>query len=196
LVLNLKLSEVDLLAGMHTKTRYNIRVAQRKGVKIRFSCDVRDLDLFAVLAQEVHARSPFRYHPISYYRAMLEALTDDCALEIGVAEHNGRVLAVHLFVTFAGTTTYLHGASGNSQRHLMAPHLLHWEAVRRAQERGSSSFDFYGVAPIGFAPTHPWAGITRYKEGFGGARTTTIGAYEYVMHRPKMWLYAAAHSWR
>lgn len=195
LVMDLKLAEEELLSGMHAKTRYNIRLAQRKEVRIRFSREARDLDLFDQLAHEVNARSSFRYHPSSYYRAMLDTLTDDCALEIGVAEREGKVLAVHLFVTFAGTTTYLHGASSTQARHFMAPHLLHWEAIRRAKEQGSHLFDFYGVAPAG-AFDHPWAGITRYKEGFGGRRTTTIGAYDYIVSRPKSWLYTAVHQWR
>jgi len=180
LVVDLKMSEDDLLAEMHQKTRYNIRLAERKGVEIRFSRNVKDLDSFLELAREVSARGEFRYHPDLYYRAMHSVLA---SLELAVAEHEGNVLAVHLLVSFGDWTTYVHGASSNSSRDLMGPHLLQWETIRRAKAQGKSTYDFFGVTPADAKSHHAWAGIARFKEGFGGRRVSYIGAHDLVLDR-------------
>lgn len=219
LVLDLKKSEEELLGEMHQKTRYNIRLAGKKGVTIRFSTDAADIDHFLKLSSDVHERSAFHYHPEAYYRAMHSALSSPFApdgatedkpaarLEIGIAEHQGDVLAVHLLVYFGDTATYVHGASSSAKRDLMAPHLLQWESIRRAKEKGLAIYDFFGVAPEAVSPpagggdrgggsTHPWDGITRFKEGFGGRRVSYLGAYDYVLDPLWYWTYSTGRRAR
>lgn len=195
-LLNLAPSTDELLAGMHQKTRYNIRLAEKKGVTVRFSTDATDLDHFIRIAHEVSDRSAFHYHPATYYQAMLTALTPTGMIELAVAEHEGDVLAVHILMTFAGTTTYVHGASSSTKRALMAPHVLQWQTIVRAKERGTRQYDFYGIAPIDAPPTHPWAGITRFKEGFGGTHHEYPGAYDLVLKPLKYWGYKLGQEMR
>ena len=180
LVVDLTKGEEELLAGMHAKTRYNIRLAERRGVRVRFSADEKDLGTFLELAQDVATRSPFRYHGPEHYRAMLKVLAPAGMLTLAVAEYGGRPLAVYILVKFGNTVAYVHGASGSGARNVMAPHLLMWESIRRAKQGGAKHFDFFGVAPPGAGPDHPWAGITRFKEGFGGRRENYAGAYDLV----------------
>lgn len=187
LVLGLEKSEEELMAGMHAKTRYNVRLAERKGVKVRFSASLKDIEVFLGLSREVTERSSFRYHPDNYYRAMLKALKENDMIEVAVAEHEGIALAANILVTFGGVATYAHGASSSSKREAMAPQLLMWESIKRAKLKGAKKFDFYGVAPPGSDKEHSWSGITRLKQGFGGKRESYIGAYDYVL-QPGMYM--------
>lgn len=179
LILDITRPEDRLLAGMREKTRYNIRLAARRGVRVRFSTAERDLEHFLRCAREVERRSPFQYHPDAYYRTMLR----QPGVELGLAEYRDTVLAADIFITSGAVTTYAHGASGEAHRNVMAPQLLMWEAIRRARGRRIQRFDFYGVVVRGAHERHPWAGITRFKEGFGGRREDYVGAYDFVLDR-------------
>lgn len=180
LVLDLDKSEEELLAEMHHKTRYNIRLAGKRGVTTRFSTDVKDVEIFLDLARRVTGRSEFSYHPDAYYRKLLDVLGKEGMAEIAIAEHEGQPLAAHIMLYAGEGATYVHGASSQEKREVMAPQLLYWETIRRAKAKGLKTFDLYGVAPEDAGPNHPWAGITRVKMGFGGKRVTYAGAYDLV----------------
>ncbi len=196
LVLDLTKGEEELLSEMHQKTRYNIRLAEKRGVRIRFSSDPADLDHFLRLSKDVHSRSAFSYHPDHYYRAMSEALSPTQNFEIALAEYEGQALAAHILVSFGDTVTYVHGASSSSQRELMAPHLLQWESIKRAKSAGYRTYDFFGVKPPEADEKHSWSGITRFKEGFGGQRITYPGAYDYVLDPVWYWTYSTSRKLR
>ncbi|MEK7545994.1 MAG: peptidoglycan bridge formation glycyltransferase FemA/FemB family protein [Patescibacteria group bacterium] len=187
LIVDLAPEREAIMAAMHEKWRYNIRLAERKGVKV-YVAGERDhgaLDVFWDLLEETTERDGFRAHDKEYYRSMLEAFAGDPAKEgalrpvarLVFAEHDGRVLAANLMVYFGSTATYLHGASSRARRELMAPHLLHWTAMLDAKSWGYRDYDFWGVAPEG-AEGHPWAGISRFKRGFGGTYVAYPGAYD------------------
>lgn len=179
-IIDLTKSDEELLGAMHQKTRYNIRLAEKKGVQVRFGTEVSDLEIFLGLKHQVEERSAFRYHPEAYYRAMHQALGTAGMFVVAIAEHDGTPLAAHLLISFAGTTTYVHGASASSKRHLMAPHLLQWTSMQWARQQGAQWYDLYGIAPADASPHHPWAGITKFKLGFGGQREEYIGAWDYI----------------
>ncbi|MDZ4225684.1 MAG: peptidoglycan bridge formation glycyltransferase FemA/FemB family protein [Candidatus Andersenbacteria bacterium] len=189
LAVDLRLSEEELLAGMNQKTRYNINLARRKGVKVIFTTGEDGVEAFLKLAREVEKRSEFHYHPPEYYRVMHKALTREGMLTVALAKYEGKVLAAHLLITFGGATTYVHGASSSGQREVMAPHLLQWESIRRAKAAGKQQYDFFGVAPQGADEHHDWAGITRFKLGFGGRRVDYVGAYDLALEPYWYWIY-------
>lgn len=195
IILDITQSGEDLLGGMHQKTRYNIRLAQRKGVAVRFSRSAHDLTSFLVLSKQVSERAAFSYHPDSYYEALLQLPM----AELAIAEFEGVVLAVHMLVSFGDTVTYVHGASSSEQRSLMAPQLLQWESIKRAKVAGYKKYDFFGVAPLrpsgsaGQAP-HAWDGITKFKEGFGGHRVSYVGAYDYILDSMWYWTYSTSRK--
>lgn len=205
LVIDLDRDPDDILAAMHEKWRYNIRLAERKGVKVYIAGerDAGALDVFWDLLQETTERDRFRAHGKEYYRSMLEALagapaTDGKTRPVArfvFAEHDGRVLAANLMVYFGRTATYLHGASSRARRELMAPHLLHWTAMLDAKAWTYGRYDFWGVAPEG-AEDHPWAGITRFKRGFGGRYLEYPGTYDVPLDRTWYGLYALAQKLR
>lgn len=181
LLLDLRQTASALLAAMHHKTRYNIRLAEKRGVQVRFSTAPADLETFIRLSYDVEERSVFRYHPPDYYRAMHNALSPSGLFAIAIAELAGTTLAAHILISFGDTVTYVHGASSSHERQSMAPHLLQWASIQWAQAAGKATYDFFGVAPPGAPSDHPWAGITRFKESFGGRRVSYLGAYDYVV---------------
>ena len=187
LMLDLAKSEDDLLAGMHRKARYNIRLAQRRGVTIRQSVDPQDVDTFFDLMRETTKRDRFSSHLPEYYQKQVEILGQDNLLKLFLAEYEGQIIAVAIVSFFGNRATYLHGASSYQHRNLMAPHLVQWAAIKEAQKRGCSWYDFNGIAPSDAGENHPWAGVTRFKRGFGGQEKNWTGtldlSYSCLWHR-------------
>ena len=186
-IVDLDAGENELLAQMHSKTRYNIRVAKRHGVVIREACRDNahlfrhDIDVFWGLLAETSFRDSFHTHAKSYYEKMLDALSPkkgvgmSCRLHF--AEYQGKAIAAAITTEYGNTVTYLHGASVAEFRKVMAPNLLHWELIRQAKADGFGHYDFWGIAPPD-EPEHRWAGITRFKTGYGGRVESYIGAWE------------------
>jgi len=179
LILDITRSEDELLAGMHHKTRYNIRLAKRKGVEIRQSIDLKDLDIFWDLLCETTKREKFKPHSREYYRKQLEVLGKEGLIKLFLARYKGKVIAANIVSYFGDTATYLHGASLYEYRKVMAPHLLQWEAILEAKRKGCKYYDFWGIAPKD-SSSHPWLGITRFKKGFGGQEVHYIGAWDKI----------------
>lgn len=177
--LDLQPSEDELLAGLRQKTRYNVRLAQKHGVQVRFSNAPADVEIFLDVAKHM-SESGFSYHPDEYYRTFMNVLGPAGMVELAIAEYNGEALAAHMMVYANGLATYVHGASRKDKRALMAPQLLYWETIKRAKAKGLTTFDFYGVMPEGADLNHPWAGLTRVKSGFGGRRVSYAGAYDFI----------------
>lgn len=184
LMLDLSLSLEKLMAGFHQKTRYNIRLAEKKGVKVKISTSEADLEVFWQLVKETATRDKFNSHPKEYYLSLIKELAKDNLLQIFLAEYNGKVLAANLNIFFGDTAVYLHGASSDENRNLMAPYLLQWQAITQAKKLGFKYYDFWGIAPEG-AKDHPWAGVTRFKLGFGGQRIDYLGAWDWPIK--KLW---------
>lgn len=204
LIADLRQEPEALLAAMHEKWRYNIRLAERKGVRVFMAgeSDADALDIFWGLMEETTERDRFRGHDKRHYGLMLETLRGDPAAaaakpvaRLVFAEHDGKVLAANLMLYFGDTAVYLHGASSRERREVMAPHLLHWTAMQDAKRWGFAKYDFWGVAPEG-AEDHPWAGITRFKRGFGGAYVSYPGTYDLPVDRFSYSLYALAKKLR
>jgi len=157
LMLDLNKSEEDLLKDMHQKTRYNIRLARKKGVEI-VEGGIKDFNNFWELMNKTSNRDGFRIHSKEHYLKML----DVDFIKIFFAKFEGRIISVGIFSLFGDTVTYMHGASDNEHRNVMAPYLLQWELITRAKENGFRYYDFYGI------DSEKWPGVTRFKKGFGG----------------------------
>lgn len=179
-----------VVANMKPKTRYNVRLAEKKGVTARIVTGTEAMDDLARLLEQTAARDKFSLHPLAYYEAMLASLKDGpvrCFLAF--AEYEGRPLAANITIDFNGQRTYLHGASSNLHRNLMAPAYLHRFLIEDAIKKGMASYDFWGVAPVGARKGHAWAGITQFKLGFGGEIVTSPGTYDVTLNTPIYALY-------
>lgn len=200
LVLSLQSDEL-LLQGFHEKTRYNIRLAERKGVTVTSSAavDSKELAAFLALSAGTGERQAFHYHPNEYYQAMLASLgaVGDEGISVSVvAAWQGETPLAALIALFApGIAYYLHGASSYEHRSLMAPHLLQFRTMQLARdEHGATRYDFWGIAPEGAPDSHPWAGVTRFKLGFGGERVHYPDSVDLVIQLFRYTLYRAARQ--
>ncbi|MCE9643157.1 MAG: peptidoglycan bridge formation glycyltransferase FemA/FemB family protein [Candidatus Andersenbacteria bacterium] len=182
LLLDLNQSVETFQTNLHPKTRYNIKVAQKKGVVISYSTTPEDVEKFLKISREVSARTGFAYHPDDYYRVMIDVLGKKNMAEIAIASVGDDVIAAHIILYANGMATYGHGASDPGKRSFMAPTLLYWDTIVRAKEKGMKRYDFFGVAAEDASPDHPWAGITRMKAGFGGTRISYVGAHDLVFN--------------
>lgn len=194
LMLDLTKSEQQLLAEMKPKGRYNIKLAEKKGVKIRTS-DItnkekfeKDLSEFYEILNETTSRDGFHSHNIEFYKNMLQTLHPQAFLHL--AEYDGKIIAGSINTYFKDTATYYYGASGNSHRNLMAPYLLHWQAIKEAKAKGYKYYDLFGIAPmrqrrVAFIPrrSHPWLGVTEFKRKFGGMEISYQPAQEYAFKK-------------
>jgi lipid II:glycine glycyltransferase (peptidoglycan interpeptide bridge formation enzyme) len=185
LVTDLTLSFDDLSRNLHPKTRYNVGLAERKGVTVELRAG--NFDEVWGLFETTATRGQFRLHPRAYYERMLGSLsTDTCRAFLAVARVESKIIAANVMIDCQGTRTYLHGASANEHRDAMAPYLLHWELLKDAKREGLRLYDWWGVAPEGAGESHPWAGITRFKQGFGGARLDYAGTFDLIT-RPTLY---------
>lgn len=180
-VLNTAKSPEEILAAMKPKTRYNIRLAEKKGVGVRVG-GPGDFEIFWRLMKETIRRDKFSPHPKNYYEKLINSRGDGFSNILFIASAEGEDIAA-VIVNFSGDkATYLHGVSSDKHRELMAPYLLQWRAILEAGKRGCLSYDFHGVSE------KKWPGVTRFKLGFGGEVVKYVGSWDYVL-RP-VW-YAA-----
>ncbi len=187
MLLDLAPSENELLAAMKPKTRYNIRLAQKRGVTI-VPGTLADLALFYEMYAETSARDGFLIRPFAYYRDAWGAFLQAGRAHMLLAQLGGATIAGVILFVFGKRAWYFYGASRNRHRDAMPTHLLQWEAIRWARAHGCTVYDFWG-APDTLDEHAPMYGVYRFKEGFGGAFTQHIGAYDFVAHPALYYLY-------
>lgn len=177
----------EILAAMHPKTRYNIGLAQRKNLLVKF-LKPEELGLVWPLFEETAKRDGFRIHSKRHYQDLLNLRGENLKVFLVAVFFEGKAIAANIVVDFHKTRTYLHGASSSQDRNLMAPFLLHWELMKEAKGRGLKFYDWWGIASND-DPKDPWAGITRFKKGFGGEVVQYPGTFDYVLKPIGYWFY-------
>lgn len=176
--LDLRRSDDELLAAMKPKTRYNIRLAERKGVQVRLG-GPDDLELLYRLYAETSLRDGFVIRPARYYQDVWGSLLGAGLAQPLVAEVDGQAVAAVVLLIFGGTAWYFYGMSRAAHREKMPNHLLQWEAIRHARGRGAHTYDFWG-APDDLTEGDPLWGVWKFKEGFGGQFVRGLGAWDYA----------------
>jgi len=176
LILDITASAEEILAQMHSKTRYNIRLAQKKGIEIEMaeSPNTREREIFWNLANQTAQRDHFKLYDQEYYEKMLSVLAAERMIKLFLAKYQNKIIAAIIIGLFGQTAYYLHGASDYQYRKLMAPHLLQWQAILKAKILGYRYYDFWGI------DQHQWPGVTRFKNGFGGTEINYPQAYNLV----------------
>lgn len=187
ILLDLQKSEEEMLVEMKQKTRYNIRLAQKYGVKIIKSSSDDYFEKFFGLLQETAKRDGFYLHEKDYYKSILNTKTDQFENCLFVASFKNKILAGAMVNFFNGKAVYLHGASSSEDRNVMAPYLLHWEIIKDAKNNNFKIYDFWGIS-------EKWPGVTRFKQGFGGKEKKYLGAFDLVIDRKWYLLYSIARK--
>jgi len=191
LVVDLTPEEDQILATMKQKTRYNIRLAARKGVVVRASDDV---SVFSELMDITGQRDEFSVHSIDYYRQAHNLFYPQKGCELFLAEYEDQPLAAIMVFVRGTRAWYFYGASSNQQRNRMPTYLLQWEAMRWAKSRGCQTYDLWGVPDLdhetleaNFMKRHDglW-GVYRFKRGFGGQLKRSAPVWDRI-YRPALY---------
>ena len=171
-------SEEELLTAMKPKWRYNIRLAEKKGVTVR-AAGAESIDSFYKVFMETASRDRIAVHGKDYYKSLLELKhgTNHVKTTLYIAEHEGDTLAGIITLFTDTEAVYLYGASSDKKRNLMPAYLLQWTAIQDAKKFGSKVYDFYGIPPTD-DEHHPMHGLYRFKTGFGGTVIHRAGSLD------------------
>lgn len=177
-----------ILARMKSKWRYNIRLAERRGVVIEVG---DDLDLFYTLYAATAARDGFLIRPKAYYLDVWHDFLQTGQGKLLLASVEGEVVAGMVLFIYGQTAWYFYGASTEVHRQHMPNHLLQWQAMLTAKESGCTRYDMWG-APDTFSEVDSMWGVYRFKRGFGGTVRQGLGAFDYPVHRWGYWAFTTA----
>jgi lipid II:glycine glycyltransferase (peptidoglycan interpeptide bridge formation enzyme) len=181
IVIDLSCTDDELLARMKQKTRYNIRLAEKKGVAIRKG-SLNDVSMLSKMYAETSLRNGFAVREREYYERVWRLLFDTGMLTFLIAEFEGEPTAGLVLFHFAGRAYYFYGMSTDAHRECMPTYLLQWKAIQIARKLGCSVYDLWG-APGDFNESDALWGVFRFKEGLGGRVIRTIGAWDFPAKR-------------
>ena len=185
ILIDVSLDETEILARMKQKTRYNIRLAERRGVKVEPSSDI---NLFYQMMLITGKRDGFGVHARDYYQSVYSIFNEQEQAKLFVAVYQGNPIACLMAFSQGKRAFYFYGASRDEHREVMAPYLLQWRAIQWAKERGCTVYDLWGIPDyeetalekyFGERKGDLW-GVYRFKRGFGGRVVRYAGAYDFV----------------
>jgi len=195
-IININKSEEEILSQMKPKTRYNIKLATRKGVKIEviegLDNNKKKIEDFLDLIEKTGNRKGINFHAKEYYRKMIKNIASD-NLKLYLAVYKDKIIAGAILVGYGEIASYLHGASDDKDRNVMAPFLLQWQMIKDAKNMGAKRYDFGGVS-IGEnnkERERKWLGVTRFKQGFAKNNQPVefSGSYDIIIYPIKYWTY-------
>lgn len=192
-VLDLTPTEDDLLKNFHSKTRYNIRVAQRHGVTVAERNTEEAFSTYLSLTAETTTRQKFYAHTDEYHKKQWQLLSHSAkkpftklSSHLFLANYNKKTLAAWILFVFKDTLYYPYGASSSEHRETMASNLIMWEAIKFGKRLGLKKFDMWGALGPEPDTTDPWYGFHRFKQGYRPEHVTFVGSYDLVL-RPALY---------
>ncbi len=194
--LNLAPTEEELFAHLSSKTRYNVNLAAKKGVKIFENTTKAGLEQYLQILKETTTRQGFYAHSPAYFQTMWDVLGQSGFFRIFEAVYQDQVLTSWVMFMFDGVLYYPYGASRNIHRDVMANNLMMWEMIKFGKRNGCRMFDMWGS--LGPEPNEkdPWFGFHRFKKGFGGDLVEFLGTYDLVLNPPIYSVYKWAENVR
>ncbi len=182
-MVDLSASEEDILMRMKQKTRYNVRLAEKKGVTVRVG-KPEDLGMLYRMYAETSVRDNFVIRDQEYYMTVWKTFMQSSEPSVIplIAEVNGDPIAGLFLFMFAGRAYYVYGMSREKHREKMPTYLLQWAAMKHAKTRGCLTYDLWG-APDLFDESDSLWGVYRFKEGLGGDVVRTLGAYDFAPNK-------------
>lgn len=183
-VLDLTKSEEELLKNMYPKTRYNIKVAQKHGVKVEERIDDEAFKIYLKLYFETTKRQGYHGHNPEYHKIIWETLKKAGMTRILIASLNKEPLTAWMLLNFSDTLYYPYGGSSKSHPEVMSNNLICWEAIKLGKNLGLRKFDMWGALGPDANPNDTWFGFHKFKAGYGGKLVEYIGTYDYVFNWP------------
>ena len=181
----------EIFNQFHSKTRYNIRLAKKKGVVVKEGTK-KDLKDFHDIMVETGKRDGFIIRSLAYFERMYDQMTPE-HMKLLMAYHDDQPIAGIIPIMYGNKTWYLYGASSNRNRNLMPNYLLQWEMIQQAIDLKCDVYDFRGVSGV-VDESHPQYGLYRFKKGFGAEFTEFIGEIYIPFHRMKYQAYKFAEK--
>lgn len=182
--IDLTKSEEQLLKSFSSKTRYNIRLAERKRVSVAEDNSDTAFEKYLELTKETTQRDKFYAHSEKYHRLMWETLKPAKIAHLLVAKHNGEIVTTWILFTSPGFLYYPYGASTHKYKNLMANNLMMWEAIKFGKKLGLKTFDLWG--------REPGKGFTKFKEGYNPKVVEFVGTWDLPVNRLLYYLYRIA----
>lgn len=184
-IIDLKPTRGEILALMKQKGRYNIKLAERKGVKVmKFDAESADfnrqLEVFHNLVEDTVHREGISGRSLKYFQEMFHAFRSTDYLKLYIAYYNGIALSAALVSFYDGVASYLYGGSSRDHKEVMAPYLMHWQIICEAKDSQMTSYDMLGRA-VPDQENHRWSGVTKFKEQFGGRPVEILGSFDYIV---------------
>lgn len=196
-IIDLKKSEEELRANLASGHRNRINTAPKRGVEVYKSNSLEEIDDFLALMHDTAKHAGITNHPDEYYRQMAETMLPSGEASFYVAMAEGKKITISLIYDYHGTRYYAHTGSNQAlNRKYNAGVYLVWQMMCDAKTNGFSRFDLWGVAPPTADSNHKWAGITAFKQGFGGDTVGTLGTWDIPIKKNKYRLYGAYRKLR
>jgi len=204
-ILDLTKSEEELLKNMHPKTRYNLRLAEKKGVKIIEDNSDKAFEEYLRLTKETTQRQKFYAHNEDYHKKMWETLRvndenkndkDKLKAYLFKAVYENEVLVTWILFVLNDVLYYPYGASSANHREVMASNLMMWEAIKFGKKLGLKKFDMWGALDKNSDTKDPWYGFHKFKEGYGGEHVEFLGSYDFIINKNLYFVYKILNNIR
>lgn len=180
-LIDLKKSNEQLMSSFHQKTRYNIGVAQKKGVQVHVSQDDQDFEIYLRLYFDTTKRQGYFGHTPSYHKKAWEILKKADMARIMIAKYEDKPLVAWMLLNFGNTLYYPYGGSSSEHRDVMASNLVCFEAIALGKKLGLVYFDMWGALEPNASEHDPWYGFHRFKAGYGPMHVEYIGTYDLIL---------------
>lgn len=193
-LLDITKGEDEILKGMRKTHRNLIKRAGKDGVKIIQSADEKYLKAFYNIHMETVKRHKFVPFSYDYIKSEIDAFKKDNQIEIFSAEYKNKIISSAIIVFYGNQAFYHHGASSSAHNKIPSSYLILWEAIKEARNRGKEIFNFYGI--VENKPKHPWAGLSKFKKGFGGYQKELLHCQDLPLNKKYLitWLIETARK--
>jgi len=195
IILDIQKSESDLLKNMHPKTRYNIRLAQKKGVTVKLGGN-NDINKFLKLQRETAQRQKFYIHSDTYYKTVFSILHKNKMAYLVNAYLKKEMLVSWMVFVYKDVIYYVYGGSSSQHKNLMPSNLTAWETIRLGKRLECRYFDMWGAANDPNNEEDPWYGFTQFKLGFGGKIVECEASWDLILSPIYYRLFNAANKVR
>lgn len=201
-ILDLTKSEEELLKNMNSKTRYNIRIAQKHGVIVEEDNSPKAFERYLSLTKETTNRKGFYSHTEKYHQLMWETLNiknqgnDKLTAHLLVAKYKSEILVTWILFVLGDTLYYPYGASSSNHKEVMASNLMMWEAIKFGKKLSLKKFDMWGSLGPNPDLKDSWFGFHKFKLGYGGKLTEFLGSYDLIIDKNMYRLYKIADKFR
>lgn len=185
-LLDLTRSEEQLLSVLHPKTRYNVGVAQKKGVEVYASTKDSDFEIYLKLYFETTKRQKYFGHTHAYHKLVWQTLKEAGMARVMIAKYQGKPLVAWMLFNFGNTLYYPYGGSSVENREVMASNLIAWEAIKLGKKLGLEVFDMWGALGPDADQKDPWFGFHRFKAGYSPILVEYVGTYDLVL-KPQLY---------